>query len=86
MPNINWDDQDEKDQKSIDGVALARGYQPMVADGNGNLVPNPMTKKQFATKFLKTVLREHRKLLAIQPAEEARLQALANFNNGDPEE
>jgi hypothetical protein len=44
-------------QRVLNGAAYYNGYQDQVQDGNGNLVPNPMTKVQFVKNIIKTYIK-----------------------------
>lgn len=87
MANITFDEQDPKDQQTIQAVAKLFNYQALVPDGNGGTMPNPVTQEQYAKKMTRKWWRElRREFVVMGAAEVARQGALSNFNNGDPEE
>lgn len=42
----------------IDGVALGHGWKPLVDDGNGNQIPNPETKTDYAKRIIKEYVKK----------------------------
>ena len=39
-------------QQALDFFCISAGYPEFVDDGNGNLIPNPQTKAQFAKQVV----------------------------------
>jgi hypothetical protein len=48
---------DAEVNNTLDGVCYLNGYTDTVNDGNGNQVPNPQTKGQFAQAWIDDKLR-----------------------------
>lgn len=84
--NITWDNQSAKDDETIDALAALYNYQPLISDAQGQLIPNPMTKKQFATKRIKNWLRELRHAVVANSHDLAKSAAMAQLKESDPEE
>jgi len=68
---------DEIAPRVIDGVAGQHGYQETVLDEEGNEIPNPETKAQFAKRvILEGVKNAVLSWEAVQAAEAARTAAI----------
>ena len=87
MATITFDAQNAKDNQTIDAIAALYNYQTQITDQNGQLIPNPENKTQFARRHTKKWFREIRKAYVVNlAADTARATALGDFNNNDPEE
>lgn len=87
MATINFDSQDAKDNATINALAAAYGYQSTILNEEGQPIPNPETKTQFARKRTRIWWREQRALYAVNSAvDAAREAALADLANNDPAE
>ena len=49
---------DGKANAIIDAFATQYNYQDEIGDEDGNMIPNPQTKKQFALEVIKSFVRE----------------------------
>jgi hypothetical protein len=87
MATINFDNQDAKDNATLDALALSFGWTATVPDGNGQPIPNPETKAQFARKQTRKWWRDHRLIQAINVVnttlEANRAAAIAAINGND---
>ena len=86
MANVNFSN-DPKDLALIDALCASYGYQAQISDSNGQLIPNPETKEQFAKKQVKKFMRAiYKSYVVTTAADTARKDAEQNFNNNNPEE
>lgn len=42
----------------IDGLALGHGWKPFIDDGNGNIIPNPESKTDYAKRIVKEYVKK----------------------------
>jgi hypothetical protein len=76
---LSWDAQ--YDQRIVDGIAYQHGYQDEIEDPEnpGQMIPNPVTKVQFAKQMARHWVRECFKAWeANLAAEQARQDAIAD--------
>ena len=52
MANITITIQDNQLQRVLDGIANDNNYQSTIPDAEGNPIPNPETKTQFAKRMV----------------------------------
>ncbi len=86
MATINWDAQDPKDDATIDAIASLYSYQTNILDGNGQSIPNPETKAQFAKRQTRKWWRGLRYQQAMVSAvDAAKASVIADLNANDPD-
>lgn len=73
--NITITIPDGKKDAIISAFAVVYGYETEVLDGDGNLIPNPQTKKDFALEQLRDFVRSVYKSQKVTEADDARITA-----------
>ena len=78
--NVTWDN--DKKLRMLNGFVYQYSYQDEIEDEEGDLIPNPVSKVDFANQQIERFIRENIKAWeANQDAEAARLATIAEVDS-----